>query len=291
MKRLLALAMAISLTACMSLPQLNTALLEAARAGDVSRLKNLLERGAQIDSESRLGETPLLVAVRQKHADAAKFLLEQGASPNVGRPGRDTPLHLAVRNGDTELARSLLAKGANPSAAGVFGDTPLHVSVYRSDEASSTLLREHGADEALANRYGLIPRDMRELPALQDKIVAAAALLTSSGSWTDSARARTLYNELRARQDKFLVNSVVLQVVRGASTRRNTLILAIKLGISGSEDQLSTVLTLFGDKSMAEDYLNCGSNKLEEAARKWAESRGYQIMRIPGGARATWGRF
>jgi hypothetical protein len=36
-------------------------------------------------------------------------------------------------------------------------------------------------------------------------------------------------------------------------------------------------LNAAGTETMAEAYLNCGNPELEEAARKWAEKRGYKI--------------
>jgi HEAT repeat protein len=63
----------------------------------------------------------------------------------------------------------------------------------------------------------------------------------------------------------------------------------IQRGEPGSEDALIEALNQFGDREMAYDLLNCGNSKLEEAARAWAKSHGYQNMKIPGRGSAQWG--
>ena len=46
-------------------------------------------------------------------------------------------------------------------------------------------------------------------------------------------------------------------------------------GEPGSEDVLVDALNKFGDKAMAEDYLNCGNTDLKQAAIKWGNAHGY----------------
>jgi len=51
----------------------------------------------------------------------------------------------------------------------------------------------------------------------------------------------------------------------------------IKRGDTGSEDRLIEALDKFGNKEMAEQLLNCGNSKLNDAARKWGLNHGYAI--------------
>jgi HEAT repeat protein len=51
----------------------------------------------------------------------------------------------------------------------------------------------------------------------------------------------------------------------------------IRKGDTGTERLLIFVLHLYGNETMAADFLNWGNWKLEEAARKWAERQGYSI--------------
>jgi HEAT repeat protein len=66
----------------------------------------------------------------------------------------------------------------------------------------------------------------------------------------------------------------------------------IGLGKKGTEDELVEALEAFGSEAMAEDYLNCGSERLESAARRWAEAHGYTVFTMPGfGVTEEWGRL
>jgi HEAT repeat protein len=65
----------------------------------------------------------------------------------------------------------------------------------------------------------------------------------------------------------------------------------IGLGKKGTEDELVAALETWGDESMAVDYLNCGSPKLEAAAKRWAEAHGYTVYTTPGVKSETWGRL
>jgi HEAT repeat protein len=58
----------------------------------------------------------------------------------------------------------------------------------------------------------------------------------------------------------------------------------IRLGKAGSEEILVRALNKHGDKEMALDYLNCGNDTLDEAARKWADDHGYTVYTTPGSA-------
>ena len=56
----------------------------------------------------------------------------------------------------------------------------------------------------------------------------------------------------------------------------------ILIGNPNTEDLLIKALNEYGYKNMAEDYLNCGNPKLEEAARKWAYKHGYKVVPLFG---------
>jgi HEAT repeat protein len=75
-----------------------------------------------------------------------------------------------------------------------------------------------------------------------------------------------------------------LQVIAGAYQYY------IELGRTGSEELLIDALNKYGNKTMASKYLNCGNEKLSDAARSWAKEKGYSIVSIPGSSGGTsWG--
>jgi len=63
----------------------------------------------------------------------------------------------------------------------------------------------------------------------------------------------------------------------------------IRRGDESRITEMADLLERYGDKSLAEDYLNCGQPDLENAGTAWARKRGYNIMPGSGSHRATWG--
>jgi hypothetical protein len=55
--------------------------------------------------------------------------------------------------------------------------------------------------------------------------------------------------------------------------------LFIKRGKAGDEPILIEALNAYGTKETANNYLNCGNNELENAAREWAKLNGYEIIK------------
>jgi uncharacterized protein len=108
-----------------------TALVFAAREGDVESAKALVDSGARINQATEYGWTPLLTAVNNRNYALAKMLIDRGADVNIANKGGWTPLYLATDNrniegGDypvpkpdldhLEIIKALLQHGANPNA-------------------------------------------------------------------------------------------------------------------------------------------------------------------------------
>lgn len=64
----------------------------------------------------------------------------------------------------------------------------------------------------------------------------------------------------------------------------------IRMGRPGTEPVLIKALNAYGDKEMAEYYLNCGNDLLEKAASDWAHRNGYIITTRPVGGGTYWGK-
>ena len=126
---------------------------------------------------------------------------------------------------------------------------------------------------------------------IDSKVIAASTLLDNNGRWTDKHKARVDYNGLLALNHKAVTVSLCQQIIAHPELQTKILILAIKLGLDESEDELITVLNEYGDKKMAEDYLNCRSKKLTDGAHRWVATHGYRVRTGLGSARCCWGRF
>jgi len=66
----------------------------------------------------------------------------------------------------------------------------------------------------------------------------------------------------------------------------------VALGDPKVVDDLVQALDDHGDQEMAETYLNCSNDRLEQAARDWASRNGYQTIAIPTGSTPMhWGAW
>jgi len=59
---------------------LNKALLEAAEAGDLDKVRELVANGARIDAVDKVGQQPLQRAASHGHLSVMEFLVEHGAN-------------------------------------------------------------------------------------------------------------------------------------------------------------------------------------------------------------------
>jgi ankyrin repeat protein len=92
-------------------------LLESARSGDLTRVRELLSRGAAVDAADRRGLTPLMWAAASGNTEVARLLLDSGAAVDRRAADGSTALMLASANGFTDIVRALVLKGADVTAA------------------------------------------------------------------------------------------------------------------------------------------------------------------------------
>jgi ankyrin repeat protein len=88
-----------------------TALMFAARDGDLESTTMLAAAGARVNDTNPIGSTPLMMAIRNDRTPVALFLLEKGADPNIDQAGH-TALHLAVARKNLEVVKALIERGA-----------------------------------------------------------------------------------------------------------------------------------------------------------------------------------
>ena len=162
-----------------------TALVFAAREGDLESAKKLIAAGADVNQTTEYGWTPLLTAVNNRNYQVARLLVESGADVNLANKGGWTPLYLATDNrniegGDypvpkpdmdhLELITLLLEKGADPNARvkdntltrTIFtmqwfyenGATAFIRAAQSSDTALMSLLLKYGADPKAVTGQG-----------------------------------------------------------------------------------------------------------------------------------------
>lgn len=112
-------------------------LVEAAGAGDLARVRSMLEAGADVEARARFSvtspyTTPLIAAAAQGHAQVVHALLAAKADVNAldgvvedGDRYGTTALMLAAAKGHTQVVQALLAANANPDIRWQDGTTAL----------------------------------------------------------------------------------------------------------------------------------------------------------------------
>ena len=169
-----------------------TALLFAAREGNLEMARILVDARADLERPSANGTRPLVVAIANNHIELALFLLDKGADPDAAdsfykrsplfaaverrNPDytRDTPAPVADTRDPMDVIKALLARGANPNAranttpfrgfyqvsanwANFDGQTPFLRAALSGDVTLMRLLLEHGADPNIPTSDGATP--------------------------------------------------------------------------------------------------------------------------------------
>ena len=98
---------------------------KAAYHGELQKVRDLLQKGANPDARDSFGGTALHAAMFQKNMEVVKVLLEHGCDLNAQGTGNGyTPLHDAVWADNGEAVNLLLDKGAKTNLKGKDGLTP-----------------------------------------------------------------------------------------------------------------------------------------------------------------------
>jgi ankyrin repeat protein len=98
---------------------------KAAYSGDVSKVREILQKGVNPDDRDSFGGTALHAAMFQKNMEIVRLLIEFKFDVNaVGPKNGYTPLHDAVWAGNLEAIRLLLVNGAKTTIKGKDGLTP-----------------------------------------------------------------------------------------------------------------------------------------------------------------------
>lgn len=120
----------------------HTALHRAAYRGSISKVRYLVEGGAEVRATDVYGGTALHRAAIRGATDVVRYLVEQGAQVNAAASSGWTPLHEASSWGRLDAVRYLAEHGADLEAGDYAGQTPLHRA---RNNATRALLRELGA--------------------------------------------------------------------------------------------------------------------------------------------------
>ena len=149
---------------------LNEDFLAAARKGDAAKVKELLDKGVDVNTKTQYGATALAYACDKGHIEVVKLLLEHGANVNVkdtfygevpidwaiskdnveiikllvdkGAQDKDRVLAYAVQKGQIDLVKAVLDKGEMKPAA---LSSPLELAITANKTEIVELLKQAGA--------------------------------------------------------------------------------------------------------------------------------------------------
>ncbi len=135
--------------------KINVKLSQAADIGDYKTAKEMIDKGADVNTRrgggivlkakySKRG-TALMLAAAGGHFDIVKLLLENGAKVNAETSTGWTALMLASRNGRHDTVEILIERGANVNAKDRQGRTALSHALGWEHKRVIQLLKSAGA--------------------------------------------------------------------------------------------------------------------------------------------------
>lgn len=146
-----------------------TALMFAARVGDLESARRLVEAGARVADADAGGISTTALAAHGGFTDLVEFLLDKGADPNTNGGGF-TALHAAAQRRDERMVAALLAHKADPNARveswtptrrssrdwnfnpELVGATPYWLAARAMAPGVMRLLAQHGADTHVVHK-------------------------------------------------------------------------------------------------------------------------------------------
>ena len=134
----------------------STMFVEYASNGDIAKMQNALNNGADINAKDPSGMSALFIAVENNQLSATKFLLENGAYPDITDKENDTPLMRAMYYNRPEIAKLLIEYGANVNTS-YNDDFVLTWATFNNYTDIVRLLIEKGANIECYNPVGCTP--------------------------------------------------------------------------------------------------------------------------------------
>ena len=125
---------------------LDRELYEAAEAGDLAGVKEMLEAGANANARIDGDGSPLIGAARSGNILIAQLLLDNGADPNLPIEGDGSPLIMAAITGRLDHVALLIGRGADVNLAVEGDENPLIGAAAGGHLAVVKLLVDKGAD-------------------------------------------------------------------------------------------------------------------------------------------------
>ena len=128
---------------------LTVRLLNAAESGFVDQVRDLLDKGANIDAgDSIFQQTALMKSARNGYLKVVELLVDRGANIDAKDKHGTTALMYAASEGHLQVVKLLLERGADANIHSAWNDwTALEHASGKDRQEIFALLKAHGAEE------------------------------------------------------------------------------------------------------------------------------------------------
>ena len=131
----------------------------------------LIDKGADKNSRSFDGSTPLIIATRFRALDCVDWLLKHEANVEIPRNDQWKPIHVASHIGNKDILLKLIEGGAKVNPITGSGDTALHIAVSNENTCRlETLLVEGKADFTQLDQSGWEPLHLSSYQGYHDGV-------------------------------------------------------------------------------------------------------------------------
>jgi ankyrin repeat protein/serine/threonine protein kinase/Flp pilus assembly protein TadD len=255
------------------------ALWELARKGNRDKVKDLLDKGADVDSKGEYDNTALIGAAEEGHADIVRLLLADGAYVDARNQWQETALILAAEEGHTEVIRQLLENNAAVNLRDEWERTALMWAAIRGHAHIAAMLLAEGADISAKDRNGKRALEMAleegssELARLLEEADAATLALPKAAKECDVNIVRGLLRKGACvnATDKDGVTPL-LHAGRRGCTDIASLLLSRGADVNAKDKHGETTLMWaanFGHTETVKVLLSMGADVSAEDTRGW----------------------
>jgi ankyrin repeat protein len=138
-----------------TIEKMNFELLVAASDGDTLKVKNLLEKGADVNYRIPYeGVTALMYAAQNGHLETVRILLHNGARVNLLPQNNVSALLGACMAGHVYIADTLILNGADVNTKNADGVTPLMIAAAYNDSVMADMLLFYFANKDMQDNRG-----------------------------------------------------------------------------------------------------------------------------------------
>lgn len=246
---------------------------------DISILKLLIEKGADIEAKDESGCTPLALAVSSGNVEAVELLIEKGANKEAkDRAGR-TPLMLAATDQRIEAMMLLIGNGADIEAIDQLGRTPLMLASTDLRIKAMMLLIKKGTNKEAKDKEGrtalALAASNGEVGAMKNLIDSGADIEAKDDSGRTPFSLATSNGEIAAMEiliskganintkDKSGKTPLMYAVHKGAK-KALALLINAKANLDLQDNQGNTALMIastVGDPDAVEQLVKAGANQ------------------------------